>query len=87
MLPMTSGTSTTHGETGRELLMPDEIMNLGRDTAILLNPDERPHYLRPVDYWELPQAFQHLKMTEGFEHVYWGKVPLQYDPNPYHGGS
>ena len=82
-----SGTSTTHGETGRELLMPDEIMNLGRDTAILLNPDERPHYLRPVDYWELPQAFQHLKMTEGFEHVYWGKVPLQYDPNPYHGGS
>ena len=79
-----SGQSTSHGETGRDLLMPDEIMNLGRDTAILLNPTERPHYLRPVDYWNLPDAFQHLKSVAGFEHVYWGTIPLQYDPNPYH---
>ncbi|MCU1336671.1 MAG: hypothetical protein JWO19_2252 [Bryobacterales bacterium] len=82
-----SGQSTTHGETGRDLLMPDEIMNLGRDTAILLNPAHRPDYLRPVDYWDLPEAFQHLKTADGFEHIYWGTFPLQYDPNPYYMGG
>jgi type IV secretory pathway TraG/TraD family ATPase VirD4 len=78
-----SGESTTHGETGRDLLMPDEILNLGRDTAILLNPMERPQYLRPIDYWDLPAAFAHLKEGEAFSHMYWGKLPLRYDPNPY----
>jgi len=78
-----SGTSTSHGETGRDLLMPDEIMNLGRDTAILLNPTQRPHYLRTIDYWDLQEAFAHLKDEPLYEHCYWGKMPLQYDPNPY----
>jgi type IV secretory pathway TraG/TraD family ATPase VirD4 len=78
-----SGQSTTHGETGRDLLTPDEIMNLGRDTAILLNPTERPQYLRTVDYWDLPEAFAYLKDIDAFSHFYWGNRPLQYDPNPY----
>ncbi len=41
--------------------MPDEILNLGRDTAILLTPGDKPHYLRPVDYWQLADAFVSLK--------------------------
>ena len=32
------GQSTTHGQTGRLLLMPDEVLNLGRDTAIPTRP-------------------------------------------------
>ena len=79
-----SGQSTSHGATGRDLLMPDEILNLGRDTAILLNPTKRPEYLRTVDYWNLQEAFGYLKDLEAYNHVYWGNRPLTYDPNPYH---
>lgn len=73
--------SVNYGETGRPLLMPDEIMNLGRDVAIVLNPIDHPHYLRPVDYWGLPDAFAHLK--ENYPHLYW-QPPLAYDENPYY---
>jgi type IV secretion system protein VirD4 len=75
----TEGTSTTLGETGRALLTPDEIMLLGRDTAILLNPDTRPHYLHPVDYWKLTQAYQHL--SNSYPNLYW-QPALTYDQNP-----
>jgi len=75
------GESVNYGETGRPLLMPDEIMNLGRDTAIVLNPLDHPHYLRPVDYWSLPDAFAYLK--EKYPHLYW-QPPLAYDDNPYY---
>jgi type IV secretory pathway TraG/TraD family ATPase VirD4 len=37
------GESVSHSETGRELLTPDEVQNLGRDVAILLTPNSRPH--------------------------------------------
>lgn len=76
-----TGESTSHGETGRDLLMPDEVLNLGRETAILLHPNERPHYLRPVDYWQLPEAFISLKGI--YPYLYW-EPPMKYDENPYH---
>jgi type IV secretory pathway TraG/TraD family ATPase VirD4 len=76
----TEGESTTYGETGRSLLTPDEILNLGRDVAILLHPFGLPYYLRPVDYWKLPETFTHLKAE--YAHFYWDP-PLQSDPNPY----
>lgn len=80
----TSGTSTSYGETGRPLLTPDEILNLGRGTAILLHPRGRPCYLRPIDYWNLPTAYAYLK--EEYPHFYWGP-PLEYDANPYFNKS
>src|SRR5262249_10570867 len=42
----TASSSTSHAETGRDLLTPDEVLNLGRDAAILLAPNSRPHYVR-----------------------------------------
>ncbi len=77
----TEGESTTYGETGRPLLNPDEILTLGREKAILLNPSTSPHYLRPVDYWKLPETFAYLK--DSYPQFYWMPVPLAYDPNPY----
>lgn len=73
------GQSVNVGETGRPLLMPDEVLNLGRETAILLAPNERPHYLRPVDYWDLPKAFEALQQ---FYPDLYKDPPLNYDPNP-----
>ncbi len=78
------GASTNQGsstsETGRDLLMPDEAMRLGRDVAILINPDDKPHYLRPVDYWELPEAF--VSLRKYYPDLYWDP-PLKWDRNPY----
>ena len=76
----TSGQSTTYGEMGRSLLTPDEILNLGRNVAILLHPYGPPYCLRPVDYWKLPETFAHLKAE--YAHFYWDP-PLSYDDNPY----
>ncbi|HEV2521693.1 MAG TPA: type IV secretory system conjugative DNA transfer family protein [Candidatus Acidoferrales bacterium] len=76
--------STSHGETGRSLLNPDEILNLGRDVAILIQPKihrkDHPHYLRPIDYWDLPRAFENLRKKH--PSLYW-EPPLRYDNNPY----
>lgn len=77
----TEGSSTTHGETGRDLLTPDEIQHLGKNTAILLNPDGRPHYLHPIDYRRLEQTYQNLKNSH--PHLYWNP-PLSYDANPFY---
>lgn len=74
------GESINYGETGRPLLMPDEVLSLGREVAIVLNPDGRPHYLRPVDYWRIPEAFASL-MTS-YRKLYW-EPPLAWDENPY----
>jgi type IV secretion system protein VirD4 len=79
----TEGQSTTYGEVGRSLLTPDEILNIGREVAILLNPRGLPFYLRPVDYWILPDAFAHLQ--EEYGQFYWDP-PLEYDDNPYFKG-
>jgi type IV secretory pathway TraG/TraD family ATPase VirD4 len=76
----TSTEGTSQGETGRSLLNPDEILNLGKDVAILIQPKGHPHYLRPVDYWNLPQAFVALRRKH--RSLYW-EPPLRYDKNPY----
>lgn len=75
-----SSQSTTHGETGRSLLNPDEILNLGREVAIVLQPKGHPYYLRPIDYWNLTTAFGYLR--EDHAPLYW-QPPLIYDENPY----
>jgi type IV secretion system protein VirD4 len=69
----TENEGTTWGETGRALMTPDEVMNLGRDWAILLNPYTRPHYLRPIDYWLFERCFKSLMY-----------IRLFFDDNPYH---
>lgn len=76
------GSSTSYNEMGRELLTPDEVLNLGREVAIGLQPHGPPHYLRPVDYWNLPTSFAHLRTRHPA--LYW---PLDYDKNPYHRGD
>lgn len=80
----TRSASTTHGttfaETGRNLLNPDEIINLGKDVAIALQPDGYALYLRPVDYWNLPKAFARIR--QNCPGLYW-QPPLAYDENPY----
>jgi len=75
-----SSQSITYGETGRSLLNPDEILNLGRDVAIAIQPNGHPHYVRPVDYWDLPRAFGYLRQSHA--PLYW-EPPLIYDDNPY----
>jgi type IV secretory pathway TraG/TraD family ATPase VirD4 len=76
----TTGESMTYGEVGRLLLTPDEVLNLGRDVAILLHPLGSPHYLRPVDYWKLAETYALLQLE--YKHFYW-EPPLRYDENPY----
>jgi type IV secretion system protein VirD4 len=76
------GSSITHSETGRSLLNPDEIINLGKDVAIVIQPNGHPHYLKPVDYWRLGEAFGSLRNTH--PSLYWDP-PLEYDDNPYLG--
>lgn len=76
-----SGASTTFGETGRPLLTVDEVLTLGRETAIVMHPDSKPHYVRPIDYWNLTAAFS--RMQGDFPEMFW-EPPLRFDPNPYH---
>lgn len=80
----TAGESINYGEMGRPLLTPDEILNLGRDAAILLNPQGLPCYLRPVDYWNLSSAYGYLKMQG---HKFYWDPPVAYDENPYFKGQ
>lgn len=75
-----AGRTTTYGEMGRFLKNPDELMTLGRDIAIGLQPEGPPLYLNPVDYWHLEAIFGHLK--QAYPGMYW-TPPLAFDPNPY----
>jgi type IV secretory pathway TraG/TraD family ATPase VirD4 len=75
----TAGESTTYGEMGRRLLKPEEILVLGTGVAIALQPEGRPLYLRPVDYWNLATAFARWK--EKFPGLFW-LPPMAPDPNP-----
>ena len=79
-----SGQSTSYNEMARLLLTPDEILNLGKGAAILLNPHGSPHYLRPVDYWRLGTTYSYLK--DEYPHFYWDP-PVKYDDNPYFDGK
>lgn len=78
------GESTNFGEMGRDLLTPDEILNLGKDVAIALQTAGRPLYLQPIDYRNLTKTFQHLQPE--YPGLYW-EPPLTYDPNPYIPGA
>ena len=49
------GENISYGETGAPLLRPEDAQTLGSDIAILLAPNSRPHYLRPIDYWNLQE--------------------------------
>ncbi len=55
------GESISYSETGRDLMTTDEILNMGKERAILLATDAHPYYLIPVDYWKLPDAFEGLR--------------------------
>jgi type IV secretory pathway TraG/TraD family ATPase VirD4 len=70
------GESVSYSEKGRELLTVDEVLNLGNDVAILLTPNSRPHYLRPIEYWNLQEAF--IRLREKYPDLYW---PLYFDRN------
>lgn len=72
------GENISHGEAGRDLLTPDEAMNLGKNYAILFAPGSRAHYLWTVDYWKLQYTFESFKAS--CPNLYW---PLFFDPNPY----
>lgn len=69
------GEGTVYGEMGKHLLAPNEAMLLGPDVAILFAPKSAPHYLRPVDYWRLPEAFS---MYPGLL----SDPPFEYERNP-----
>src|SRR5208282_3636573 len=75
-----SSSTVSHSETGRSLLNPDEVLNLGREVAIAIQPNGHPHYLRPVDYWNLTKAFGALQQKHPA--LYW-QPPLAFDENPY----
>jgi type IV secretory pathway TraG/TraD family ATPase VirD4 len=75
-----AGKSTTWSETGRDLLAPDEVLNLGRDAAVVFQPHGYPLFLQPIDYWNLQAAFAHLQRKH--PGLYW-MPPLNDDPNPY----
>lgn len=76
--------TVSKGETGRPLLMPDEVRKLGRDVAIVFQPEGDPLYLRTIDFWDLPEAFSSLKEKQ--PQLYW-EPSLMYDDNPYHRRS
>lgn len=69
-----------YGEMGRPLLTPDEVMQLGRDRAIVLPPAGRPYQAWGVDYWVILDEFQPYR--EGGMRAYY-EQPLVIDPNPY----
>jgi type IV secretion system protein VirD4 len=73
------GKSTNFGEMGKDLLSPAQILQLGKNVAILLETGSPPQYIRPVDYWDLPKAFAMFKGS--CPHLFWDP-PLQWDPNP-----
>lgn len=73
--------STSHGETGRDLLTADEIQHLGRDVAIVVNPEDRPFYLRTVDYWSLAGHFGPLAKNGGMREYF--TPAIRFDENPY----
>lgn len=72
--------STTTGEMARPLLMPEEVMQLGKGVAIAFNPVTWPHSLRLAKYWELTARFmQARKPTD----PYWDADFTKCDPNPF----
>lgn len=73
-----------YGEMGRSLITPDEVMQLGRDKAIVLPPAGRPFQVWGVGYWAIRDEF--LPYREGAMQLYYSH-PLVIDPNPYRQGA
>lgn len=73
------GTTKNYGETGRSLLFPDEILNLGKSAAFAFNPQDKPHYLKPVDYRQLEQYLDIFAKAQKFTFP-----RFAYDPSPDH---
>jgi type IV secretion system protein VirD4 len=51
----TTGTTSTLNLTKRDLLTPDEVMRLDRDTLLLLRPGEAPLWARKLRYFADPE--------------------------------
>ena len=49
------GTSETRSETGRRLLMPDEILQLPSDSAIILTKGSRPILAKLAKFYQTPE--------------------------------
>jgi hypothetical protein len=47
-------------------------------------PHGNPLFLQPIDYWNLQEAFAHMKASD--PKMYWNP-PLMFDPNPYAPGQ
>ena len=80
----TSTSSVSHSETGRSLFNPDEILNLGKDVAIVLHAEGNPHYLKTIDYWNVGTAF--ADYAGQYTNIFWDP-PLGYEANPYNRES
>lgn len=72
--------STTTGEMARALLMPEEVMQLGRNLAIAFNPIGWPHILSLANYWELTARFMQARKPAD---PYWDADFTKSDPNPF----
>lgn len=70
-----------YGEMGRALLTPDEVMQLGRERAIVLPPTGRPFQTWSIDYNQILAEFTAYRET-AMQAFYAG--PLIIDPNPYY---
>lgn len=70
-----------YGEMGRALLTPDEVMQLGRERAIVLPPTGRPFQTWGIDYDDILAEFTAYRETS-MQAFYAG--PLIIDPNPYY---
>jgi type IV secretory pathway TraG/TraD family ATPase VirD4 len=78
----TTATETeSRGETGRDLLTPDEVLNLGRDVAILLAPETRPHYTYVQFNWDgSTHTLDHTNSRDGRGEKAWPQTGFS-DPS------
>jgi type IV secretion system protein VirD4 len=85
-----AGESKSLSHAARDLLTPDEVMDLGEHNAILLNPDGRARYLWTIPYWRLQDIFE--GWPKAFPEVYYdtnrtlpptqAQVPAMTPPPP-----
>lgn len=76
-----TGASVSHGEMGRKLYTPDEIMKEGRDAAFVFGPTGRPWYVRPLDYWHMLDQFEWIPdMKQHYFGATWWWCPNPYLP-------
>lgn len=75
-----NSSSTAYGETARPLRTPDEVMNMGKDYAVVFRPGGRPHAVATCDYWQMKGRMASLlKSRPDYEVPDFDAV----DANPY----